>query len=151
IVGAVKNGGRNNGICFEADIGEKRSRQQGLHVHEEHTRPRMFGVVKPLNDERRVPESPDQANNCGSFPETQGTEFPLKETSPAQLLTETGEGVDRYSCDKALEQDQENRPGKSVCRNLDSELLGFQQQVPEVVLLVRGESHSGDEQRYSES
>src|SRR5215475_3676575 len=111
----------------------------------------MFGVVKPLNDERRVPEPPDQANNCGSSPETQGTEFPLKKSSPAQLLTEAGEGVDRDSCEKTLQQGQENRPGKSVRRNLDSELLGFHQQVPEVVLLVRGESHSGEEQRYPES
>jgi len=102
IVSAVKNGGRNNGIRLEADVAEKRSQHQGLHGHEEHTRPGMFGVVKPLNDERRMPESPDQANNCGSFPETQATEFPLKETSPAQLLTETGEGVDRYSCEKTL-------------------------------------------------
>src|SRR5262249_55425555 len=112
IVSAVKNGRRNNGICLEADIGEKRSRQQGLHVHEEHTRPGMFGVVKPLNDERRMPESPDHSNNCGSFPETQAAEFPLKKSSPAHFLTEAGEGVDRDSCEKTLQQGQENRPGK---------------------------------------
>ena len=45
IASAAKNGGRSNGICLEADMGEKRSPQQGLHVHEEHTRPRMFGGV----------------------------------------------------------------------------------------------------------
>src|SRR5262245_8893237 len=111
----------------------------------------MFGVVQPLNDERRVPESPDQANNCGSFPETQAAEFPLKKPPPAQLLTEAGEGVDRDSCEKTLQQGQENRPGKSVGLNLNSDLLGSKQQVPEVVLLVRGESHSGEEQSYSES
>src|SRR5262249_26243957 len=110
----------------------------------------MFGVVKPLNDERRMPEAPDQANNCGHFPETQATEFPLKKSSPAQLLAKAGEGVDRDSCDKSLQQGQENRPSKLVCLNLNSELLGRKQQVSEVVLLVRGERHSGEEQRYSE-
>src|SRR5262245_41952341 len=114
--------------------------------NEEHPRPRMLGVVDPLNDQRRMPESPDQANDCASLPETEGAEFPLKKTSPAQLLTEAGEGVHRYSDDKALEQGQENRPGKSVRLNLNSELLGLEQQVPVVVLLVRGECHSGEEQ-----
>src|SRR5262249_2965298 len=144
------NGGRNHGVCLEADIAEKRSRQHGLHDHEKHPRPVMFGVVEPLNDERRMPESPGEANNCGSFPETQGTEFPLKESSPAQLLTEAGEGVDCYSCDKALEQGQENRPGKSVGCNFNSQVLGLQQQVPEIVLLVRGESYSREEKSDSE-
>src|SRR5262249_54440020 len=124
IISAVKNGGRNNGICFEAEIGEKRSRQQGLHVHEEYNRPGMFGVVKPLNDERRMPESPDQANNCASFPETQAAEFTLKKSSPAQLFTEAGKGVDRDSCEKTLQQGQENRPNKLVCLNRNPELLG---------------------------
>src|SRR5262245_6382509 len=110
----------------------------------------MFGVVNPLNDKRRMPESPDHSNNCGSFPETQVTEFPLKKPSPAHFLTEAAEGVDRDAREKTLEQGQENRPGKSVCLNRNSEMLGLQQQVPEVVLLVRGESHSGEEQSDSE-
>src|SRR5262249_1318227 len=110
----------------------------------------MFGVVKTFNDERRMPESPDHANYFGSSPETQAAEFSLKKSSPAQLLAEAGEGVDRNSCEKTLQQGQENRPGKSVRLNLNSDLLGLQQQVPKVVLLVRGESHTGEKQRDSE-
>src|SRR5262249_20681946 len=110
----------------------------------------MFGVVKPLNDQRRMPESPDQANNCGSLPETQGFEFPLQKTSPAHIRTKASESAHRYSCYKTLQQSQDHRPDKSVRLNLNAELRGLEQQVPEVVLLVRGERHPGEEQGDSE-
>src|SRR5262249_24033757 len=92
---AVKNGGRNDGIRLEADIAQKRRLKQGPHGHEEHTYPWMFGVAESLNDEGGMPKSPGQADNCGSLPEAQATQFPLKKSSPAQLLAEAGEGVDR--------------------------------------------------------
>src|SRR5262245_9319771 len=103
----------------------------------------MIGIVEPLNDEGDMPEYPDQPDHCGSLPEAQATQFPLKKSSPAQLLAEAGEGMDRDSSEKTLQQGQENRPGEFVRLDHDPEMLGFKPQVPEGVLLVRGESHSG--------
>ncbi len=123
VAGAVHDGCHDDGAALDAEILDDEAHGYAHHYHHEDAPLGMLRVVVPHEDERCVPQPPDDADNDGGAEERPSFELLEQVSAPAHLLAEGKEGVDGDTRQHAREEDE--------CRH------------------ARGTVHSAERQRYA--
>src|SRR5512133_896996 len=83
VEGAVDETGQENTAVSQGPLAFKDAQQRRESAHPDDTQPRITGIIKAHQNQRRVPQPPDDSTDQMSWPATQRQQLGQKKSTPA--------------------------------------------------------------------